>query len=395
MSNQKRTKSKSIPKQTYLKIPASILQDKDLTNMTIKSIFAEIDYLDNVGDKPGCWMNNSEMAKFLGLCADTVSKDICKLEDLGKIRRIGTSNNRVLFSNLINRPKDLSGDDVNIPSNHPKDLSDSLKDLSDSPKDLSGDSSGNSLYIDNKRTEVDNRDNNFSFEHNSNDESDSNSKNSRTGKKEFKHDSFCYLASKYLLELILERWSGYDKSRLQNQNYREKKLQKWATSIDFMKRIDKRPEAEIVEVIEWAQNDKFWWKNILSTEKLRKQYDRLLIEMKKIGSNMPTGRNELIEDPNPALTQRITKSIQRRGLIKEGFTLTNKRTNQIRKITAKMIDFYKDRPCKDRGMWIEDLYDCINDNNLKGKPGGVSLGTLCSDWFWDTLMTQMLSFEKR
>lgn len=44
-------------------------------------------------------------------------------------------------------------------------------------------------------------------------------------------------------------------------------------------RLDKRVPEEIERVIKWCQNDKFWYKNILCTESLRRQYDRLAIEM--------------------------------------------------------------------------------------------------------------------
>jgi hypothetical protein len=42
-----------------------------------------------------------------------------------------------------------------------------------------------------------------------------------------------------------------------------------------MIRIDKRPVAEIKEMIEWVQRDPFWWPNVLSPAKLRKQWDQL------------------------------------------------------------------------------------------------------------------------
>jgi len=46
-----------------------------------------------------------------------------------------------------------------------------------------------------------------------------------------------------------------------------------------MIRIDKRDVSEIGQVIEWCQQDQFWQSNILSTSKLRKQYDQLVIKM--------------------------------------------------------------------------------------------------------------------
>jgi len=42
---------------------------------------------------------------------------------------------------------------------------------------------------------------------------------------------------------------------------------------------DKRDPDRIREVISWVQADPFWFKNILSAGKLRKQFDRIEMEM--------------------------------------------------------------------------------------------------------------------
>lgn len=79
-----------------------------------------------------------------------------------------------------------------------------------------------------------------------------------------------YRLAKYLFELI----------RKNNPTYKEPNLQTWAKHIDYMIRIDKRKVEDIELVIEWCQSDKFWYKNILSTKKLREKYDQLFIQMK-------------------------------------------------------------------------------------------------------------------
>lgn len=78
--------------------------------------------------------------------------------------------------------------------------------------------------------------------------------------------------SELLLNLIRQR----------NPNFRQPKIQSWAKHVDLMIRFDKRPPEEIGKVIRWCQQDSFWCTNILSTEKLRKQYDQL--QMKAISS---------------------------------------------------------------------------------------------------------------
>ena len=48
-----------------------------------------------------------------------------------------------------------------------------------------------------------------------------------------------------------------------------------------MIRIDGREIENIKKVIDWCQNDSFWYTNILSASKLRKQYDQLYMKMNK------------------------------------------------------------------------------------------------------------------
>ena len=62
------------------------------------------------------------------------------------------------------------------------------------------------------------------------------------------------------------------------------KLEIWQTAIDRMIRIDKRTPEEIETVLRWSQADDFWSTNILSTTKLRKQYDQLWLKMQQTGN---------------------------------------------------------------------------------------------------------------
>ncbi len=62
---------------------------------------------------------------------------------------------------------------------------------------------------------------------------------------------------------------------------KETTINRWAIDIDKMLRLDKRDASEIEEVIEWCQADSFWSGNILSGEKLRKQYDQLVTKKDK------------------------------------------------------------------------------------------------------------------
>lgn len=83
-----------------------------------------------------------------------------------------------------------------------------------------------------------------------------------------------------LATLLLERIQKNKKER-NLSHLKQPYLQKWAREIDLMIRRDGRSPEQIRKVIEWCQKDPFWWRNILSPEKLRKQFDRLEAEMEE------------------------------------------------------------------------------------------------------------------
>ena len=85
--------------------------------------------------------------------------------------------------------------------------------------------------------------------------------------------------SKLLLKKIRER----------NPDHKEPDLQEWAYDIDLMIRIDKRDPEVIKKIIIWCQQEEFWQNNILSTSKLRKQYDQLFL----LNKNQKTGSSDL------------------------------------------------------------------------------------------------------
>lgn len=89
-------------------------------------------------------------------------------------------------------------------------------------------------------------------------------------KKTFSQNSNEFQLANHLLTLILKR----------APNFKKPDLQKWAKDIEIMIRLDKRASDEIREIISWCQQDEFWQNNILSTTKLRKQYDQLRLKMK-------------------------------------------------------------------------------------------------------------------
>ncbi len=104
--------------------------------------------------------------------------------------------------------------------------------------------------------------------------SDGTHKNKKENKEKEKNNNYSPNSDEFglsvlLLDLILER----------KPDYRKPDLQKWTEHIDRMIRLDGRQFDRIGEVIRWCQADDFWMNNILSTEKLRKQFDKLELRM--------------------------------------------------------------------------------------------------------------------
>ncbi len=118
-----------------------------------------------------------------------------------------------------------------------------------------------------------------------------------SSKKVFGKDSIEYRLSNLLYQKILEN----------NSNFKEPDLGKWAKHIDSMIRIDKRNPDDIKKVINWAQSDSFWKSNILSTQKLRRQFDQLFMKSKgeelRLKNDKP---NDSERKRNPEEWKKIT-----------------------------------------------------------------------------------------
>lgn len=58
-------------------------------------------------------------------------------------------------------------------------------------------------------------------------------------------------------------------------------LNAWSDEVRKMVEIDKRTIEQIDFLIKWSQNDTFWQSNILSMKTLRKQFDKLVAQVKR------------------------------------------------------------------------------------------------------------------
>lgn len=75
----------------------------------------------------------------------------------------------------------------------------------------------------------------------------------------------------------------FQKIKTRNPEYKEPNIQTWAKYVDLMIRMDKRSPERIKQVIDYAQGHDFWYDKILSTWKLRKNFDVLLVRMDNKG----------------------------------------------------------------------------------------------------------------
>ena len=73
----------------------------------------------------------------------------------------------------------------------------------------------------------------------------------------------------------------------------------WANDVRLCIEADKRTEAEISEVLDFLRHDVFWINNVESPAKLRKQFERLQLEVKtpkkKTGNPFAVGRDQNIK----------------------------------------------------------------------------------------------------
>lgn len=81
----------------------------------------------------------------------------------------------------------------------------------------------------------------------------------------------------------------FEEMRRNNPRCKEPNLQMWCGHIDLMIRRDGRTPEEIRKVLLFSQGDPFWMTNILSTEKLRKQFDQLTLKMQSAEEAEPEG----------------------------------------------------------------------------------------------------------
>lgn len=99
-----------------------------------------------------------------------------------------------------------------------------------------------------------------------------NDKNEKNEKKKIPRKKRTYEESSIEYELA---YLLYQKILENNNEFKKPNLQNWSNDIRLMIEQDNRKPEKIRGMIEWVQNDSFWFKNVLSARKLREKYDQL------------------------------------------------------------------------------------------------------------------------
>lgn len=128
------------------------------------------------------------------------------------------------------------------------------------------------------------------------DVTDKKRKEKKRKEKSYPEESVEYRLSSLLFELIKER----------DDKHKEPNFQNWAHQIHLLIEKDNRSPETVEEVLRYSQTDKFWKKNILSTETLRRQFGTLYIHM--TSDKEKNGRINNNANKEPIINQPITES---------------------------------------------------------------------------------------
>jgi len=78
-----------------------------------------------------------------------------------------------------------------------------------------------------------------------------------------------------------------------NPNHKQPNFEAWANDIRLLSERDGKSHPEIIELFEWANQDRFWQANILSPRKLREKWDVLVLQRNRQAK--PRGDNLSME----------------------------------------------------------------------------------------------------
>lgn len=238
MEEQNEVKLQGVMAKGYGTIPKVVVQDEDLS-IEAKAIYSYIASYAGAGHT--AFPSVSITTKHLGISKNRYYKHRKYLEDKGYIsierlrtengfsKNIYTLNSTVRIQNVDIRNEDIQNVDIR------------------------------NEYTNNNSSNNNNINNN------------SNKKDSQQSQKRYADDSQYMKAAVYLFEKIKERLP----------NKKEPDFQNWADEVRKAVELDGVPIERYKQVLDWSQNDDFWQANILSTNKLRKQFDTIYLQMQR------------------------------------------------------------------------------------------------------------------
>jgi len=199
-------------------------------------------------------------------------------------------------------------------------------------------------------------------------------------KKNFPSDSIAYMFGKLLFDLVNQRRNTYARY-LNNPEALTVILQNQAYYFHQLLNRDKKDQREVIEILEWSQEDDFWKHNILSAYKFREKYETLLRQMKE------KGIGSMAEDSNPKLTKKIIRAF--RALINNSeYSPSPKEHTKFVEARVKMEIFFSNKDIHE-DYWVDYLLDCL-EKKYVNKSETIYPGHLCSDHTWGILMPQFL-----
>lgn len=128
--------------------------------------------------------------------------------------------------------------------------------------------------------------------------SDDSSKSKGRKKREYDKDSTYYLMALYFKDKVEQMAEAEGLKHLTaNTN-----LQTWSDDFRKLVEIDKQTDKQLIQkVMDWVVTHDFWKSNVLSAEKFRKQFPRLVIDMKNGGRAKKSSQGSSNKPHNPVV----------------------------------------------------------------------------------------------
>jgi len=208
--------------------------------------------------------------------------------------------------------------------------------------------------------------------------------NGKVLEKVYPEESLPYQFSSTLFELVVARQPNYYRRYLEREDGQEYFIQKEAYYFDLLLRKDKKPPEEVLQVLEWSQEDPFWKNNIKSGYKFREKYETLVKQMKEKGVGC------FSDDPYPSITKKLVKEYS--------YLVNNKKFNPSPSQYAKFVEASK----KLKKFFEKRYSDMSEDERIKALSGCLEKnyidrgevlypGHFCSDNTWNILLPQYLT----